>query len=349
MAFTTVEGTKKHVPAALGGDGSWVRCGPLPLLAGGRPVLRASGERVVGAQAVVLALLAALAFALGNVLQQKGTLEAPADEDDPRFLVQILRRPIWLAGAGAQGVGWVLQAAALDRGSLVVVQSLTSLSLVMVLPLGARLTDQVITRRVRWGALAVLGGVVLFLAGGSPQSGTDTPSAAAWWSAGVWTVVIVVLLDRMGRRRRGARKALLFGSAAGVCFALQAAVTKVFVPLVGEGAAAMLTSWTVYALVVSALVGFVMQQSALKTGVLAPATASSNAVTLFASVAFSVTVFGEELSDGGGRLAPAVLGLAVALVGMVLLAGSEERPSPTPPSQTERPRELSDSDRAGAR
>ena len=34
----------------------------------------------------ILALLAALAFALGNVLQQKGTLEASAGENDPHFL-----------------------------------------------------------------------------------------------------------------------------------------------------------------------------------------------------------------------------------------------------------------------
>ena len=35
-----------------------------------------------------LALLAALAFALGSVLQQKGTLEAPSGGDDPRFLIR---------------------------------------------------------------------------------------------------------------------------------------------------------------------------------------------------------------------------------------------------------------------
>jgi hypothetical protein len=37
--------------------------------------------------AYTLALLAAFAFGLGAVLQQKGTLESPAGENDPRFLV----------------------------------------------------------------------------------------------------------------------------------------------------------------------------------------------------------------------------------------------------------------------
>ena len=117
------------------------------------------------------------------------------------------------------------------------------------------------------------------------------------------------------------------GSAAGVAFGLQAAVTKVFVTLVGQGIVTIVTSWTAYALIGSAVVGFVLQQSALKTGVLAPAMASSNAVTLLMSVVLGITVFGESLSRGDGRLVPAVIGLAMTVVGIVLLAGSEPPPS----------------------
>jgi drug/metabolite transporter (DMT)-like permease len=274
-------------------------------------------------KANVLALLAAFAFALGNVLQQKGTLQAPAQGDDPRFLVQILRRPVWLAGGALQLSGWVLQAVALDTGSLIVVQALTSMSLVIALPFGKRITGQEVSRRVWMGAAAMVVGIVLFLSVGSPTGGTSTPPASAWWSAGLSAIVLVAVLGGIGERHQGATKALLFGSAAGVAFALQAAVTKVFVGLVGQGLSVVLSSWTVYVLIASALVGFVLQQSALKTGVLAPAMASSNAVTLFGSVAFGVGVFGESLSSGGARPAPAVIGLAAALVGIVLLAGAK--------------------------
>ena len=46
----------------------------------------------------------------------EGDLGSPVSEkSDPRFLVQILSRPVWLAGAGLQASGWVLEAAALDR------------------------------------------------------------------------------------------------------------------------------------------------------------------------------------------------------------------------------------------
>ncbi len=273
--------------------------------------------------ATLLAVVAATAFALGSVLQQKGTLEVPAAEGNQRFLAQILRRPVWLAGGGCQFAGWVLQAIALDKGSLVVVQSVTSLSLVIALPFGAKLTNQVLTPRVWAGAACMLLGIVAFLSLGTPKTGTAMPPAAAWWSATAVTVISVLTLSLLGRQRTGAAKALLCGSAAGVCFALQASVTKVFVPLVSKGLSTVLSSWTIYALIASAVAGFVLQQSALRTAVLAPAMASSNAVTLFASVLFGVTVFGETLASNGDRLGPALFGLFLALVGVVLLAGSK--------------------------
>jgi MFS family permease len=219
--------------------------------------------------------------------------------------------------------GWVLQAAALDRGSLVVVQSLCAMSLVIALPIGARMTDQQIDRRVILGAVAMIAGILLFLSVGQPQGGTAHPSAAAWWSAGISASVIVFVLARVGRRHSGAIRALYFGSAAGVGFALQASVTKEFMSVIGGGLGAVMHSWTTYVLVASAVVGFVLQQSALKIGVLAPAMASSNAVTLFGSVVFGVTIFEERLSNGSDRLAPALIGLVVALVGVVLLAGTK--------------------------
>lgn len=279
---------------------------------------------------ILLAFLAAFAFALGSVLQQKGTVEAPAGTQDLRFLVQILRRPVWLAGGALQVAGWVLQAMALRKGALIVVQSVTALSLVIALPLGAKITDQQVSRRVIIGAVAMVAGIVLFLLVGSPQGGTAQPDAAAWWSAILAVVVVIGFLAGLGRHRTGATKALLLGSAAGVGFALQAAVTKVFMTELGHGVAALLGDWTTYALIASAVAGFVLQQSALKTDVLAPAMTSSNAVTLFASVVLGLTVFGETLSHGHGRLAPAIIGLAFAMVGIVLLAGAKPPPAAEP-------------------
>jgi drug/metabolite transporter (DMT)-like permease len=281
-----------------------------------------------------LAIAAAVAFALGTVLQQKGTLTTEAGEGDPHFLLQILHRPVWLAGAACQSSGWVLQAMALDRASLVVVQSITALSLVLALPIGIKLTHQHVGRRELSGALLTLAGIVVFLSAGQPQGGTAHPDASAWWAACLIIFGTVGILALIGSRFSGAAKALTLGSAAGLGYGLQAAVTKTFVTEVGGGVLALLTTWSVYVLILSAVTGFVLQQSALKTGVLAPAMASSNSVTLFTSVILGITVYGEALSrGGGGHSGSSVFGLLLALGGIALLAGSES-PEQTAPAVT---------------
>jgi drug/metabolite transporter (DMT)-like permease len=279
----------------------------------------------------MLALLSAFAFALGSVLQQRGALQTSAAEGDPRFLAEILRKPIWLLGGSLQICGWVLQAAALNRGSLALVQSLCALSLVFALPLGARLTGQRVGPRSIIGACITLLGIIIFVVVGQPQGGGSQPSDAAWLTSGLIITALMILLAWLAQRRRGAMAAALFATAAGLGYAFQAAVTKVFVSQLGFGVVALLTTWTTYALILSALAGFALQQSALKTGFLAPAMAASNAATLAMSVLLGVTLFQETLSSSPDRLSPALIGLILAVIGVVLLATPElERPEVAP-------------------
>ena len=115
---------------------------------------------------------------------------------------------------------------------------------------------------------------------------------------------MVLVAAGLGRSRQGAARALLFGSAAGFGFALQTAVTKTFVTEVGGGVLVLAADWSIYVLVASAVVGFVLQQSALKTGVLAPARAPSNAISLFGGVILGGVVYGEALGHGNHHWPP---------------------------------------------
>ena len=288
----------------------------------------------------LLALLAATAFALGTVLQQKGTL-ADTGETSPgdaasgsgglRFLTQLFARPVWLLGGAVTAVGAVLNALALHWGTLAGVQALTTLSLVIALPFGVWLTDQRITRTVWVGACLLVAGIVLFVAAGSPQPGTRCRARG-------------LVVGRTGQpvpdghpRPDGSRtppraEAVIFGMGAGVAFGLATALTKQFTDVVGQGLAAILTCWELWALLASGVVGLVLGQWALRTGVLAPAMAATNAVTLLISVTLGVTVFGEKLNRGGGALALVAVGLALVLVGVILLARAPApRPGERPP------------------
>jgi drug/metabolite transporter (DMT)-like permease len=267
-----------------------------------------------------LGLFSALAFALGLVLQQRGTLQTAAPEGDPHFLQQILRKRVWLLGCLLLVCGWGFQAAALHFGSLAVVQSLQALSLVLALPLGMRLTRQRVGRRSLIGACTTLVGIVLLVTLGQPQGGVDRPAGSAWWIAGVVIGSLVVALVLVASTRRGSFPAALFAAAAGIAFALEAAITKTLVMRLDVGLGTIFLNWPIYVFIISGFGGFILQQAALKTGCLAPATAALNAATLVVSIVLGLTIFQESISGSYGRLTPALIGLAMAIAGVVTLA-----------------------------
>src|SRR6478752_4934382 len=142
--------------------------------------------------AVTLALLAAVVFGVGTVLQQKGTLGTSAGLTDPRFYVHILKQPIWLLGIACSGLAALLQLAALNKGPLVVVQPVLTLSLVVALPVGHWLTGQALGRRELGGAAAVVVGIVVFLVLGQPDGGIDDPAIASWVVGGTATMLVAL-------------------------------------------------------------------------------------------------------------------------------------------------------------
>jgi drug/metabolite transporter (DMT)-like permease len=283
---------------------------------------------------VVLSLLAATAFGLGTVLQQKGTLEAGAEGGSGvRFLAGLFARPVWLLGGIVTAVGGVCQTLALRTGTLAAVQALATLSLVIALPFGGWLTDQLVTPVVWAGACATTAGVVLFVAVGSPQAGSGLPGVAAWGLAVGASAVLAVALCRAGWRRSGRpqAQALLFGGAAGLAFGLASALLKALTGRFAGGLTAVLTSWETYCLIAAGLVGLAMGQAALRTGALAPAMAATNSVTLLSCVVLGLTVFGESFA--AGHLAAVVSGLALTLMGIVLLSrapGGGQSPAAAP-------------------
>jgi drug/metabolite transporter (DMT)-like permease len=184
--------------------------------------------------ALVLSLLAATAYGLGTVLQQKGTLQDDLGGTGVHFVAGLFRRKVWLVGGAVTAAGAVCQTLALRTGPLAAVQAVTTLSLVIALPFGVWLTDQRLTPRVWAGACATAAGVVLFVAVGSPQNGTAAPSGTAWWWAGLSTAVLAGVLVRAAALRSGSTQALLFGTAAGLGFGMATALAKVGLTVFGE-------------------------------------------------------------------------------------------------------------------
>ncbi|MET0557337.1 MAG: DMT family transporter [Solirubrobacterales bacterium] len=288
---------------------------------------------------VVLALLAALFFAFGTVLQQRGGLEQPSEGASSSLLLRMARRPVWLAGIAADSLGFVAQAVALAVGRLAVVQPLLVSTVVFALPLGARFTGQRIRRQDVAAAALVVGALVAFLLIAEPSGGRDDAPLGQWLVAFGACALVCVPLCLLGRHGSPARRAALLGTATGILFALSAALTKVVADQVGEGLFEIFLSWHLYALVVVGYASMTLNQLALNTGSLAPAVATSLAFDPITSVVLGVTLLDETLHATPIEGVGTALALAAALVGMALLARSQSQAQPAAVAEPElRPR-----------
>jgi drug/metabolite transporter (DMT)-like permease len=272
---------------------------------------------------VVFALISALLFALGTVLQQKAGMDALASTKSSGLLLRMARQRLWLAGIAFDIVGFIAQAAALRVGQLAVVQPLLVLSVVFALPLGARLSDQRVGRREAAAAALVVLALFGFLAIANPSGGRSEVPFSEWVLAGVACGAVSAPLSVLGRHGPAPRRAALLGAAAGVLFAFSAALTKAVVDELHLGVVHVIASWEPYALAGVGYISMTLNQLALNTRALAATIASSTAVDPIVSVALGLTLFDEHLHANALKAAGAFVALAAALFGVVVLARAE--------------------------
>jgi drug/metabolite transporter (DMT)-like permease len=280
---------------------------------------------------VVLALAAALLYSLGTVLQQQ--VASTASEEEARragFLLRLARRPRWVAGVIADGLGFAAQAAALSIGRLVVVQPVLASTLVFSLPLGAKLGGRRVVRRDMVAALAVTAGLAVFLVVADPTGGRDDATTAAWLVSFGVTAVVCAALTVAARGRPAAQRAGLIGAAAGIFFGLIAGLTKATVEELDEGLVDVLADWHLYALVVVGYVGTNLSQSSLQTGALAPSVATQMSFNPIASLLLGIFAFDETVHQDTAGLIAALAAFAVMIVGVVSLAAGEQERARAP-------------------
>jgi drug/metabolite transporter (DMT)-like permease len=284
--------------------------------------------------ASTLALLAAFLFALAATLQQKGALNlAEVSLRHPASLARLAEEKMWLLGTVALLVGYGFQAAALDRGRLVVIQPLLVTTIVFALPLGWWLTNQRVGRREILGATVIVFGLVLFVLFGDPAGGVDNAANYQWAIVIAAVAALSALLVVVGSRGTASTKAAGYGAAAGILFGLSASLTKPTIEMLHVSFDDMLSHWEVYALVVAGGLGFVLQQISLGTGRLAPSVATVSVANPVVSITIGVVLFDERLSRPAWHVVVALVGLSVALLGAVAISmAGESEPEAEPAS-----------------
>jgi drug/metabolite transporter (DMT)-like permease len=286
----------------------------------------------VSGVAAVLALVAAISFAMAATLWQRASMDAGVEPGDNKALLTLLANRIWLLGLGAQVLGVLLQGAALDRGRVAVIQPLLVTSIVWALPLGHWLTNQTITRRHIAGAAIIVVGLAAFGLVGDPAGGVDDAPLSDWIAVLVMVGAICVGLVAIGIRGNVGSKAATFGATAGALYGVSATLMK---PVVeawhADGLDAVLTGWELWLMAVAGLVGFCLQQVSLATGHLVTSVATVSVVNPVVSVSLGAIVLQERLdSSPRWHWIVGVAALAIALAGVVLIvSASASAPGPT--------------------
>jgi drug/metabolite transporter (DMT)-like permease len=200
--------------------------------------------------AVVAALGASVLYALASVFQQREAERQPAAMALRLSLVtKLARRPMWILGMVADAGALGLQVVALWRGLLVVVQPLLVVGLLFALPLRAHLAHRHLRPRDWLGAVLTTVGLGAFLVVSNPGPGHTNARTSMWililaTSAAATAILIVIAHDSTPRR-----KALAYGSAAGVVYGVTAALIKTVAHFFADSFARPFTSWQLYVLV----------------------------------------------------------------------------------------------------
>ncbi|HYO37815.1 MAG TPA: DMT family transporter [Geodermatophilus sp.] len=289
-------------------------------------VLTAGGDGSLGLGAylpgTVLALLAAVLFGLGSVLQHEAA--AAAATDGRPSMRAMVRRRGWLVGQGVTATGSGAQVAALALAPVSIVQPLLVGALVAALVARTVRTGRRPTRDELSGAALTVGGLVVFVVAARPTQAAVVTPPSAWATAAAVTAVTlaVALTARLGA---GSAAALACGVAGGLAAGVSAVLVSAAAAVVqDDGPAGALAGAVLWGAALTAIASQVGAQQAYGRGSLSwslPALVVADPLTAVPAARF---LLGEHLEPGAALVwGPAGV---VAVLGVVLLSRSGDRP-----------------------
>jgi len=274
---------------------------------------------------ILFALMAAVCMAIGIVVRQRATMDVPEEQGVSTAMVTALvRKRLWWIGTGVAVTGYVCQAVALAKGSLLVVQPLLVSSLLFALPLSARLAGRRVTRSGWAWAMVLTIALASFVLMARPRPGLYRGQEMAWTIATAAIAPVVVFCVAFGARSTGRRRAVLIAIAVGVLFGVVAVLTKlVMYELAEEGALVVLTLPSLYLLAVLGVCATVLQQSAFHAGALQASVPTMLVLEPVVAVLLGALVLNEHLRVSGHETIALPI-IILAMVAATIALGRDE-------------------------
>ena len=274
--------------------------------------------------AVVLALLAALASALGNVVRQRSAQEITDKQVGHLELFKMsVRDAKWWLGALGAIANYVLQAGALVLGSVMLVTALQVTALLFALPIYAHMTRRRVTRWEWTWAVLLAGALAVVVTVGDPDAGASRGSLGTWMVVAAIMGPALVFCVLGARIWSGTVAAVLLAVVAGSSLALFAVLTKAVVGVVRGGVLALLTAPEFYVWIAAALAGMIFQQSSFRAGSLTASLPTSVVAKPLVGSILGMAVLGETLDSPGRRSSCWWPAIVVVVVSTVALARGE--------------------------
>lgn len=274
--------------------------------------------------AVVLALFAAFASAMGNVVRQRSAQEITDKNVGHLELFRLSVRDLrwWVGALGAIG-NYVLQAGALALGSVMLVTALQVTALLFALPIYAHMTRRSVTRWEWTWALLLAAALALVVTVGDPDAGASRGSLGTWLVVGLVLGPILVFCVVGARIWTGPLAAVLLAVVAGSSLALFAVLTKAVVVVAETGLVNVFRSPEFYFWIAAALAGMIFQQSSFRAGSLTSSLPTSVVAKPLVGSILGMAVLGETLHTSGPRAAVLLAGVGLVIIATVALARGE--------------------------
>ncbi|HEY4348564.1 MAG TPA: hypothetical protein VGM80_13330 [Gaiellaceae bacterium] len=265
------------------------------------------------------ALLASVLFNVGIVLQAVDARTAPKSLGYRVGLLSLLvRRRRWVLGFALGVVGVAPQVAAYAEAPFVVVQPMLAVGLLLVLFLGVHILGESVDLRSVAGVVTIIAGIALVAWG--------APSHSENHRGGITVLVVVGVLCATGIAPffvRGSRfdTGMLAIVAGGCGFGATNVATKLFGDDFGVAHYGNAAAWGLVT-VAMAVVATIANMTAFQRRAATTVVPISTSVQTFLPIVLEPLFLREHWASARLDGVPIVVGLAVALLGNVLLAGT---------------------------
>jgi drug/metabolite transporter (DMT)-like permease len=269
------------------------------------------------AAGLIAGIVASVLFNLGIAVQAIEARRTPRAEGLRVSLIwDLLHRPRWVAGLVIEWVGVPLEILAFAWAPFVVVQPLLACGLLVLLAVAGRLLGERPSPDALLGVGLIIAGIALIAWGAPGQQDTHRGAFAVIAVVAGLVLASFVPFALRGRRLDTAMTAVL-GSACG--FAATNVAMKLMADDLGNDHFLQATSW----LAVAAAAGFGATVTGMTALQRAPATTVipiSTAVQTFLPVALEPLFLAESFREASLEGIPLLFGIAVMLIGIVVLA-----------------------------